>query len=368
MDTPVVLAGVDAFKASPPIVVGYDVVLGEEHVLHMTSNVTMTNPSPVGFANLGTLVLDVLYDGVIVGSATSHNTSLLPRTTSILMCHIALTRTKDNAAAISSALSKVINQEPLSLSLHGTKSSTTIAVLKDALQYMQATAQLNPLDSVPVLMRSAYGVIPHAYDDLVKVSKPKKCNTTGLLPELSSLVSTAYITVVNPFSVDLTLNEVSLGATWMGNPECFTSATNATTGVTTKTFLGPEEFLISSQLTWNADVHNSSSQAEDFDFKVPAKSDGLVFADELCLAQAQVKQGMTNFNVCFSTLYNNGTGWDSTGATPFPVDLVVHGSATAAIGDFKLDKQAPLVMKHKLPTSLRLPCTVNATAHPAILC
>jgi len=353
MATPITLNGLDSFKENPPKVVSYDVVSTEENALTMSAKVQMHNPSVVGFDQLGSMVLQVLYGDVFLGEATAFNTSLLPLTDNLLECSIALQRNELNAASMSAILSGAMNGVPIYLRLKGTQASTTVSLMKDSIATLDTQSVMEPLPQMP-LLKSGYNVIPT--DAANMPHNTELCHTlvSPYLPTLNGLFIGANVVVVNPLSAELILHTMDVKGTWEVNydicPTAFedAQACNATG--------------IDSVIPFPMVLFQTPSVPVTYDFHVPPNIDGTVLNLNMCFPQSLLSGFLCGLNTVFLKCLNDGYHRDPLGTVPFEIFTTLAGTATASLGNFGPWPGAPLqILRKGLPLLMRSPCGNTTT-------
>jgi hypothetical protein len=298
--------------------------------------VAVTNPSPVGFVSLGAMSLDVYFPSsgsrVPLGQALAADAKMLPLAENLLACTMTITRTAQNAHAISAVLSDAMNAKSTTLTMQGTQNSTSIVLMQGAIAALSASTVMRPLPQMPML-RIGYNVIPSALrahprtlpastlaripthtqgrnppshlmrnqDRLPGAPIPSQasdlcismlplaanalamphntsiCPTSAGIAQIDGLYVDANVALVNPLSVPLTVHTMDMAGYWETDlAEC--PMVNDYIASCTSSFPA-------TNVTLPLKLFESPPALVDYGFEVPAGSLGTVLDAQLCYPQ-----------------------------------------------------------------------------------
>jgi len=356
MATPITLKGVNGFAAAPPQVLSYDVVSTTADSLSLTATVSMTNPSPVGFVSLGAMSLDVYFPSsgsrVPLGQALAADAKMLPLAENLLACTMTITRTAQNAHAISAVLSDAMNAKSTTLTMQGTQNSTSIVLMQGAIAALSASTVMRPLPQMPML-RIGYNVIPT--NALAMPHNTSICPTSAGIAQIDGLYVDANVALVNPLSVPLTVHTMDMAGYWETDlAEC--PMVNDYIASCTSSFPA-------TNVTLPLKLFESPPALVDYGFEVPAGSLGTVLDAQLCYPQMMVANFACALTGVLLACFEHGYHIDMTGRVPIEIFATVIGSATATVGNFSTSTTAPLTIdRGHMPLLMRTPCDTTLTS------
>jgi len=330
-------------------VLQYDIIGSEADAFYLNALVSIHNPSPVGFANLGQLSLDVYENETrsLIGTAIAANVGLPGGASVTLACNMTISR-RSNDFAISRILSRAMNGEVANLYLRGTNVTTSIPLMRGALVSMRGPLELLPLPAMP-MMRSSFNEIPVAVPQFPANSS--LCSTTAPAPftTLNGLYVAAHVVLTNPFSTALTLHTMDMAGYWDVDEAVCPTAYEEVNGTCNA---GPQ----GAGIDWPMKLFETPPSPIDYDFTVKPKVESAVITTNLCYPQALLNKVFCGLNGVFLSCLTSGYKLDTSGVVPLEVFATIKGSATASIGKFTTSANYPLtITRPHLPLLMRAP-------------
>jgi len=212
MDKDIELVGINNFETFPLEVSDIDVVSATSTEIDLTLNAKLFNPSPVAFADLGRMRLEIVYEGEVVGYGESAlfnqnlSTPLLVGENSYQFVG-KVVRSESNGAAISELMSNFANGQNSAIQLQGTESSTDVELLKGSFAELSVSAEMPGLTSDQALLRYGLNNIPF---DLSWRTDDRHRDATACPDTMNNFALPVTMTLYNPFSTKLTISSGTL--------------------------------------------------------------------------------------------------------------------------------------------------------------